>query len=283
MGSSQYPAPARRCPGASLTHSPTRAFTNSPPSALLAPRDHAVDSRFHAGHRRVARILALLLQAAASAGRYAEYVSPIQRLWKYVVLGLTSIVFEEANPIFGGIAARHHRLGLIGVITAVAIGTWVPSVAFYFVGRWRVDWVRARWPDRQRLLDGALEIVRRHPWRASLAIRFAYGLRLPVPIACGAARLPLALYILASGISCWVWSALYVFLGWKAGGAALALLGFTSRYDVRLGFIAIVLIATLFFMRRRRRIAERTAHVLSGEDIKLTDTTEMPVARRKSH
>ena len=236
----------------------------------------------HAGHRRVARILALLLQAAASAGRYAEFASPIQRLWKYVVLGLTSILFEEANPIFGGIAARHNRLGLTAVIAAVAIGTWVPSIVLYFVGRWRVDWVRARWPDRQRLLDGALEIVRRHPWRASLAIRFAYGLRLPVPIACGAARLPLALYVIASGISCWLWSALFVFLGWKAGGAALAFLGFTSRYDVRLGFIAIVLIVTLFFMRRRRRIAERTAHVLSGADIKLTDTTEMPVVRRKS-
>ena len=209
-------------------------------------------------------------------------MSPIQRLWKYVVLGLTSIVFEEANPILGGIAARHGRLGLAGVITAVAIGTWIPSIAFYFVGRWRVDWVRARWPDKQRLLDGALEIVRRHPWRASLAIRFAYGLRLPVPIACGAARLPLVLYVLASGVSCWLWSALFVLLGWKAGGAALAFLGFTSRYDVRLGFIAIVLIATLFFMRRRRRIAERTAHVLSGEDIKLTETTEMPAVKRKS-
>lgn len=210
-------------------------------------------------------------------------MSPIQRLWKYVVLGLTSIVFEEANPIFGGIAARHGRLGLTGVIAAVAIGTWIPSIAFYFVGRWRVDWVRARWPDKQRLLDGALEIVRRHPWRASLAIRFAYGLRLPVPIACGAARLPLVLYVLASGISCWLWSALFVLLGWKAGGAALAFLGFTSRYDVRLGFIAIVLIATLFFMRRRRRIAERTAHVLSGADIKLTDTTEMAVPRKSRY
>jgi len=197
-------------------------------------------------------------------------VSPIARLWKYVVLGITSYVLEEANPIFGGIAARDGRLALSAVITAVAIGTWIPSIGLYLVGRWRVQWVRDRWPDRQQLLDGALEIVRRHPWRASLAIRFAYGLRIPVPIACGAAHLPLALYVIASGISCFAWSAVFVFLGWKAGGVALAFLGFTSRNDVRLGFLAIVLVAFLFFMRRRRRIAERTAHVLSGEDIKLT-------------
>ncbi|MDB4883805.1 MAG: associated protein [Gemmatimonadetes bacterium] len=208
-------------------------------------------------------------------------MSLIERLWKYAVLGITSIVFEEANPIFGGIAARHARLGLVGVIIAVAIGTWIASIALYFVGRWRIDWVRRRWPDRQRLLDGALAIVQRHPWRASLAVRFAYGLRLPVPIACGAARLPLVLYAIASGISCWAWSILFTLLGWKAGGAALALLGFTSRYDVRLGFIAIALAATLFFMRRRRRIAERTAQVLSGENISIMTTAERPVRKRR--
>ncbi|HET9796967.1 MAG TPA: VTT domain-containing protein [Gemmatimonadaceae bacterium] len=197
-------------------------------------------------------------------------MSPIARLWKYVVLGVTSYVLEEANPIFGGIAARDGRLALSAVITAVAIGTWIPSIGLYLLGRWHVQWVRDRWPDRQQLLDGALEIVRRHPWRASLAVRFAYGLRVPVPIACGAAHLPLALYVIASGISCFVWSAVFVFLGWKAGGVALAFLGFTTRDDVRLGFLAIVLIAFLFFMRRRRRFAERTAHVLSGEDIDLT-------------
>ena len=207
-------------------------------------------------------------------------MSPIQRLWKYVVLGLTSIVFEEANPIFGGIAARNGRLGLTGVITAVAIGTWVPSIVFYFVGRWRVDWVRARWPDRQRLLDGALDIVRRHPWRASLMVRFAYGLRLPVPIACGAARVSLPVYVIASGISSFVWSGLFVFLGWKAATAALALLGFTTRYEVRLSFVAIALIATLFFMRRRRRIAQKTADVLSGHHVSVLETAEMPVPRR---
>lgn len=207
-------------------------------------------------------------------------MSPLQRLWKYVALGLTSIVFEEANPIFGGIAAENGRLKLTGVILAVAVGTWIPSIALYFVGRWRIDWVRARWPDRQRMLDAALAIVKRNPWRASLVVRFAYGLRLPVPIACGAAPVSLPVYIIASGISCWAWSALFVFLGWKAGGAALAFLGFTTRYDVRLAFVAIVLIATLFFMRRRRRIADRTADLLTHHEVRVLDPSERPVPRR---
>ncbi|HET9013365.1 MAG TPA: VTT domain-containing protein [Gemmatimonadaceae bacterium] len=206
----------------------------------------------------------------------------LERLWKYTALGATSIVFEEANPILGGIAVRHGRAGLFGVVVAVAIGTWIASIALYFVGRWRIDWVRARWPDKRRLLTGALTIVRRHPWRSSLAIRFAYGLRLPLPVACGAARLPFSLYLLASGISCWSWALAFGYLGYAAGGAALRLLDFTHRLDVRLALLVLILSAVLFFMMRRRMIAERTARVLAGEPVSFTTTEERMALRRES-
>lgn len=189
-------------------------------------------------------------------------------------------MFEEANPILGGIAVRHGRAGLFGVVVAVAIGTWIASIALYFVGRWRIDWVRARWPDKRRLLTGALTIVRRHPWRSSLAIRFAYGLRLPLPIACGAARLPFSLYLIASGISCWLWSIAFGYLGYAAGGAALRLLDFTHRLDVRLALLAAILIVVLLVVMRRRLIAERTARVLAGERISFTTTEERVAMRR---
>lgn len=225
------------------------------------------------------RILTLALQAAAPVIRQLHDIPLLERLWKYAALGATSIVFEEANPILGGIAVRHGRAGLFGVVVAVAIGTWIASIALYFVGRWRIDWVRARWPDKRRLLTGALTIVRRHPWRSSLAIRFAYGLRLPLPIACGAARLPFSLYLIASGISCWLWSIAFGYLGYAAGGAALRLLDFTHRLDVRLALLAVILSVVLLFIMRRRLIAERTARVLAGEPISFTTTEERVMMR----
>ena len=206
----------------------------------------------------------------------------LERLWKYTALGVTSIVFEEANPILGGIAARHGRAGLVEVVVAVAIGTWLASIALYFVGRWRIDWVRARWPDRRRLLTGALTIVRRHPWRSTLAIRFAYGLRLPLPIACGAARVPLSLYIVASGISCWLWALAFGYLGFAAGGAALRWLDFAQRTDVRLGLLALMLSIVLVVMLRRRRIAERTARLLGSADISFATSGERMVMKREA-
>jgi membrane protein DedA with SNARE-associated domain len=214
--------------------------------------------------------------------RQLHHVPLLERLWKYTVLGATSIVLEETNPILGGIAVRHGRAGLLGVVVAVAVGTWAASIALYFVGRWRIDWVRARYPDKRRLLTGALTIVRRHPWRSALAIRFAYGLRLPLPIACGAARLPLPLYVIASGISCWVWSVAFAYLGFAAGGAALRLLDFAQRLDVRLALLAVILSVVLIVMLRRRRIAERTARVLGGGDISFATAEERAAVRREA-
>jgi membrane protein DedA with SNARE-associated domain len=222
-----------------------------------------------------------LLQRAEPVIRQLHDIPFVERLWKYVALGATSIVFEETNPILGGIAVRHGRAGLFGVIVAVAMGTWLASIALYFVGRWRIDWVRQRWPDKRRLLTGALTIVRRHPWRSTLAIRFAYGLRLPLPIACGAARLPLSLYVIASGISCWIWAAAFGYLGYAAGGAALRVLDFGQRVDVRLSLVAIILSIVLLVLMRRRRIAERTARVLSGEHISFTTTEERAAMKRE--
>lgn len=201
-------------------------------------------------------------------------MTPLERLWKYTALGASSIVFEEANPIFGGIAARHGRAGMVGVVVAVALGAWVASVALYYVGRWKIDWVRRRWPEKHRMMDIALAIVERRPWRASLAVRFAYGLRLPLPVACGAARVPIGLYVIGSGISCWVWSLAFAYVGLIFGGAAVTALRFTHRLDVRLGVAAAMFSLLLAFMIRRRYIAERTARILAGKymaDLRATD------------
>ena len=205
----------------------------------------------------------------------------VERLWKYSALGASSIVFEEANPIFGGIAVRHGRAGMLGVVVAVTLGIWAASIILYYVGRWRIDWVRQRWPHKHRLLDSALAIVIRHPWRASLAVRFAWGLRLPLPIACGAARLPIGLYAVASGISSLVWTLVFAYLGLAFGGAAIAALRFAHSVEVRLGFVVLVLSIALFFITRRRLMAERTARVLGGDAIAMTTTAERATAAKR--
>jgi membrane protein DedA with SNARE-associated domain len=213
----------------------------------------------------------LALQAAAPAFRQLHHMSLVERLWKYSALGATSIVGEEANPILGGIAVRHGGAGLFGVVVAVVLGTWAASILLYIIGRWRIDWVRRRWPSKRRLLTGALAIVRRHPWRASLAVRFAWGLRLPLPIACGAARVPFSLYVIATGISSFVWGVMFTLLGFALGRTALRALMFTQRLDVRLALVAVVLTIVLALMVRKRRENARAMRVADDKGVPLDE------------
>lgn len=191
----------------------------------------------------------------------------IDRLWWYASLASTGIVTEEATPLIGGLAAHNGHIGLLAAGFAVALGTWVAGILLYWLGRWRGDWVRVRFPVGRRMMLRALKIVRRHPWRSSLAVRFAYGLRLTLPIACGAARVPIALYLAGTAISALAWGYLFILLGWGFGATMLLLLRQVRRYEEYL-ILAILLTSLIALIVMRRRHVEDTSLAVleSGDD-----------------
>jgi membrane protein DedA with SNARE-associated domain len=204
-----------------------------------------------------------LLQAATSQPSAAGFVP---RLWAYLTLGATGIVTEEATPLIGGLAAQTRHLHVAAVGMSVAGGTWLAGIGLYFVGRWRGEWARRRWPRLRTFILRAFKIVRRHPWRSSFAVRWAYGLRFTLPIACGAARLPLPTFLIGSAVSCLTWSFTFTFLGWAFGRTALKILGHVRRYENYL-IVAIVLsMAVAFWFMRRRHVEDEVVQVLAKGD-----------------
>lgn len=203
------------------------------------------------------------------------FLDQLTALWAYVSLGALSNVIEEIAPVTGGIAVHEHHLRLIAVALSCAIGTWAGEVGLYFLGRWRGAWVRKRWPRVGRALTRTLLGVRRAPWRSSLAVRYAYGLRLTLPIACGAAHVPLAEYLAGSGISSFTWASLFTVLGWVFGRSATLVTRHMRRYEdvIGLALAGLAGVAVLLYVRRtaRRdedpavRAFERELDVLSGE------------------
>lgn len=189
----------------------------------------------------------------------------LERLWAYVTLGAMGIVWEEASPLLGGVAAHDRDLELWSVIGAVALGTWLASVLLYLVGRWRGKWVRKRWRRARPLILRSVAIVRRHPWRASLAVRFAFGLRLALPFACGVGRVPLTTYTVGTAASCIVWSVAFTALGWWLGRTAEVVLGQVRNFEgVTVILIVLGSIAGYVYLRRRH-VAVRAAAILDRE------------------
>ena len=204
-----------------------------------------------------------LLQSAASSPEAAEFLG---RLWAYLTLAATGIVTEEATPLIGGLAAHDNRLHLSLVMACVSSGTWIADFGLYYLGRWRGDWTRRRSPRLRIFMYRALRIVRRHPWRSSLAVRWAYGLRLALPIACGAARVPVWLYAIGSAISCLTWSIFFTLLGWGFGRATLRIVGHVRRYEKFLVAAILIGLVIVFWVMHKRHVEDEVVEVLASGD-----------------
>lgn len=203
------------------------------------------------------------LQLAASHPAAAEFLA---RLWAYITLAATGIITEEATPLIGGLAAHDARLHLSLVIACVSGGTWIADFGLYYIGRTHGDWARRKWPSIRTFMYRALRIVRRHPWRSSVAVRWAYGLRLALPLACGAARTPVWLYAIGSAISCFTWSAIFSILGWGAGRATLRALGHVRRYEKFLVAAILIALLVVFWVMRKRHVEDEVVEVLATGD-----------------
>jgi membrane protein DedA with SNARE-associated domain len=204
-----------------------------------------------------------LLQSAASSPEAAEF---LRRLWAYITLAVTGIITEEATPLIGGLAAHDNRLHLSLVTICVSTGTWIADIGLYYFGRWRGDWARRRWPHLRTFMYRALRIVRRHPWRSSLAVRWAYGLRLTLPLACGAARIPIVLYAVGSAISAFTWSVVFTLLGWGFGRATLRIVGHVRRYEKFLVAAILIGLLIVFWVMRKRHVEDEVVEVLATGD-----------------
>lgn len=173
--------------------------------------------------------------------------------WTYVVLGATAIVTEELGPIFGGIAAHEGELQVGRVIIAITFGGWIAASLLYFLGRLKWDAIRRRFPKARTTGTVALRVVRNNPLKASFFIRFAFGLRIVLPMACGAAGVPLYIYLPVSLVGSLIWTALFTGVGYAAGEAAVQAMGHFGRVGEVVGALIVTALVIGFFRWDRKR------------------------------
>ncbi|WP_353267260.1 VTT domain-containing protein [Gemmatimonas sp.] len=178
--------------------------------------------------------------------------------WTYIVLGASAIITEELAPIFGGIAVHEKELRLVPLIMAITLGGWLATALLYTVGRIKWEAIRRRFPSTRATGTVALRVVRRNPLTASFLVRFAFGLRIVLPMACGAARVPLFVFLPMSLIGSLAWTSVFTGLGYVAGEAAVQAIGHLGRAGEIVGAL-VVTIAVFAFLRWQRRRRERKA------------------------
>jgi membrane protein DedA with SNARE-associated domain len=178
--------------------------------------------------------------------------------WTYIVLGASTIITEELAPIFGGIAVHERELRVIPLIAAITLGGWIATSLLYAVGRLKWDTIRRRFPRTRATGTVALRVVRRNPLTASFFVRFAFGLRIVLPMASGAACVPLYVFLPVSLIGSLAWTLVFTLVGYVAGEAAVQAIGHLGRAGEIVGAV-LVTIAVFAFLRWQRRRRERKA------------------------
>ena len=175
----------------------------------------------------------------------------IPALAVYATMVVAAAFQEEFAPLAGSLAAHHGHGEIVLVGAACAAGSWLHGVTLYSVGR------RARNILQRSALQRALEQVRTHRIKALLGIRFFYGLRLTLPLACGAAGISFGRFAWMTALSSIAWAALFSALGWYAGEFAVSQARHLRHFEIPAGGLLLAL-GLAFYLYRRRRMREES-------------------------
>lgn len=148
----------------------------------------------------------------------------------------------EAAVILGGALARQGVWPWWEVWLLASIPATLGHQLYYFLGRRYGEPLIARLPARwQPAVARTRVFLRRHEIRVLLGMRFAYGIRLPLPILCGVTRVPLRRFLGFNLGTALGWALLFTMLGWAFGSAAAAAFQHYAHYQ------GLVVVASLAF------------------------------------
>ena len=163
---------------------------------------------------------------------------------------------ELTLPLLGFLVG-HGRLSFVPVLLTATVARVSAAMIFYTLGlRIREERLR-RLIKRSRLifvsdLEAASSVFERHGGKAILVGHLIPGVGALVSVPAGLKRMPLRWRFLAYTILGWtLWNGTLIGLGWALGSRWRIVEVFASF--VGLGFLTIVVIAALWFIRRRRR------------------------------
>ncbi|HSD65197.1 MAG TPA: phosphatidylglycerol lysyltransferase domain-containing protein [Vicinamibacteria bacterium] len=171
----------------------------------------------------------------------------------YALLFL-GVAFEGEAVLLGAALLAHRGFLRLPVVVAVAVAANSAADQAYFqLARLRDrQWLEKRFGEHPRYRQ-LIDLVGRRGGLLLLASRFAYGLRIAIPAACGALGMGFATFTLLDLVAGILWAVPMAALGFLAGGALGPLLEGVRRYEVGIALLLVVVVAGFVGGRHVRR------------------------------
>jgi membrane-associated protein len=160
----------------------------------------------------------------------------------------------EVGMVVAGASGDRADLPLPALVLAGATGAIVGDSVSYFVGRrWGLALVR-RWEFvRRRLEPNVVKAQRYFEHRGGPAVfvgRWVGALRAVVPLVAGVGRMPYPRFLLWDALGATTWVATVITLGYVLGRRIAEVV---DRYALGLSVLVVLVLATIWLVRRRRR------------------------------
>lgn len=141
-------------------------------------------------------------------------------------------LFEgETLLLLAGYAAHRGYLDLTAVVAVAWAGAVLGDQFWFWLGRRHGARLLARRPALAARVSRALAFIERHPDGAVFAMRFAWGLRIALPVALGTSRVDWRRYTLLNALSALLWAPLIAGAGYLFGAALANHPGVLARYE----------------------------------------------------
>jgi membrane protein DedA with SNARE-associated domain len=170
----------------------------------------------------------------------------------YIAVFIGTFLEGETILALAGVAAAYGYMSFTAICAVAVVGAFLGDQTCFFIGRRYGNRVLARFPKLAAKAPRVQAILRRWDAPAVIVLRFAYGLRIAGPIiigTCGISPWRLAFF---NFIGALIWAPLVAGVGYLAGYALHEWLGRFKDAQVAILGGAVLLIAVVWFVLRRR-------------------------------
>lgn len=168
-----------------------------------------------------------------------------------------TLVEGETVLLLAGYAAHQGYLDFAAVVAVATLGAVIGDQVWFVLGRHQGNHLVARRPWLGDKVRRAVALIERHPLKILLAMRFAWGLRIALPVAVGMSRVPWRRFLLLNLLSALLWAPLVAGVGYVFGALLSRHVEGLHRVE-HWGMLAVVMLAlVIHLVARRHRRAPR--------------------------
>lgn len=171
----------------------------------------------------------------------------------YLAVFIGAIFEGESILLLGGLSAYELYLAFPLVILFAVLGAIVGDWGFFFLGRYKKEFIVRRLPKLYHVTQKAHSFIERKPRLSSFATRFMYGFRHIVPVSIGMSHIKTSQFLIWNTFGAILWAFVVTGLGYIAGEALEAVLGNLRHYEFRIILFVVIGISVFSIIGRTAR------------------------------